>query len=754
MQSSGHLAQQGGYNAAAIRRDLHVRFFLPTLALGLAFLFAPAAWSQSNGSVKGWGSCAVAAPPPIPAGEFVLNTDELEVISGRVEFELQGNARFTDDIMLRSGNRSLSAGAADYDQSTGVFSVSGEVEFRDPDTRVKASSASYDQRNGRVNFTDAEFQVWSVPARGQADEIRLDRAGKASLKDVTYTSCPEGNDDWLVEAGEISLDQEVGIGIAKDAKFRIRGIPVMYVPYISYPITNQRKTGWLIPDLGSSQQRGLDVSAPWYWNIAPNLDATLIPRYMSRRGLQMGGEFRYLTEQDSGTWTGQYLYDDDATGEQRWLLDIAHSSLLPRGFRGSINALGVSDSGYFEDFSSSLASTSQTHLLRRADLEYLKGPWRARLSIEGYQTIDATLTPEQEPYTRLPQLYVSGYQPNGLFGLAYGVQADVTYFDRKVGVQGLRAHLALELSRPFSVGIVDIDPRVSLEYTRYNLSDTTPGEDDKPSRTTPITSIDMKSTFERLTRDSKWVQTLEPRVLYTYIPFREQSDLPVFDTIEPDLNIVQLFRRNRFIGYDRLADANQLAVGVSTRLIGAGSGEEFLRATLGQVRYLSEQRVTLPDGLPNDSSSSDYLAELGVRFAKYWRTDLNFQWDSDQSETRRAEARVQYRRDERRIANLSYRFRRDSLENIDVAVAWPIAQRWNFVGRYNFSLEANEPLERFAGVEYETCCWAVRTVWRRFLARRTGESDTSFSVQFVLKGFSDSGTAAEDMLGRDILSYL
>jgi LPS-assembly protein len=723
-----------------------------TVTLVAALVCAPPAWTQEAGRVSNWGSCPVERPPG-SEGSAELAEDELEILSGRVEFQIDGDARFTDDIILRTGNRTLRASDAQFDQARGLFSVTGDVEFRDPNGRVSAQKARFDQLREEVRFENAEFEIWSVPARGRADEIELSGEGRARLDDVSYTACPIGNDDWLVEAGEIKLDQKAGIASAKDAKFRVRGVPVFYVPYISYPIANERKSGWLIPNFGTSRQRGLDISAPWYWNIAPNMDATITPRFMSERGLQMGGEYRYLTEDHAGTLTGEYLFEDDETGAERWLGAIDHASDLPLGLRGTVNMIAVSDSGYFEDLSSSLASTSQTHLPRFADLQYFGGPWTARLRIEDYQTIDETLLPEEFPYARLPELDVFGFDPNGVLGLSYSLRANVAWFERDVGVTGLRAHILPEVSRAFRIGIVDIEPSVALDHTLYRLRDTEPGQNDSPSRTVPIGSLDISSTFERITKDSKWLQTLEPRVLYTFIPFSDQEDLPVFDTIEPNLNIVQLFRRNRFIGLDRLADTNQLALGISTRLITADTGEEFLRATLGQVRYLSTQRVALPDGLPNDSSSSDYLVELGVRFAKYWRTDVNFQYDSDLSETVRTEARIRYIRDNKRIINASYRFQRDALENVDLALAWPIAEHWNFVGRYNFSLETRDPLEEFVGIEYETCCWAVRGVWRRYLARRTGESDTAFSFQFVLKGFSDPGTAAEEFLGRDTLGF-
>ncbi len=738
---------------ALVVRKFYVRSFLLTLTLGFGCAFVPVIWAADDGRVAGWGSCGVQGP--ISATRLPdFGSEELDILSGRVEFEVEGDAEFSQDIVLRSGERSLRARGASYDQSKDVFTVNGEVEFSDPLTTVKAQSARFDRKNSQVDFSNAEFSVATVPARGWADEIQVTGlgAGKVYLNDVSYTACPEGNEDWVLEAGEIFINQDTGIGTAKDAKFRISGIPVLYVPYISYPVTNERKTGWLIPDLGNSQQRGADIGLPWYWNISPNLDATITPRLMTKRGLQMGGEFRYLTERHDGALTGEYLYDDDATNKNRALLAVYHRSKLLRNLRGTIDAISVSDAQYFEDFSSNLATTSQTHLPQGLDLEFFNGPWTAQLSIEDYQTIDDTLLPEQRPYTRLPELTIQGFQPQGLFGLTYGLNSALSYFDRDVGVQGLRAHIMPELTRPFRWGIVDIEPGLAYDYLRYKLRDTAANQDKSPTRNAPLASLDIRSTFERISKNSQWLQTIEPRVLYNYVPFRDQSALPIFDTIEPDLNIVQLFRRNRFIGLDRLGDTNQIALGVTTRFIRADSGQERARATLGQVRYFRSQRVTLPGVLPNESSSSDYLAEIGGRIGEHWRTDMGYQWNSEQSETRQAEIRVQYRNDER-IANLSYRFQRDTLETIDLAVAWPLAKRWNFVGRYNFSLERNDPLERFAGIEYETCCWAARGVWRRYLTRRTGESDTSFLIQFVLKGFSDPGSAAEDLLGRGILEY-
>jgi LPS-assembly protein len=706
--------------------------------------------TASPGADIGWGSCAVFAPPPpiasVPDGEF-------EITSGRVEFALGGDAQFNDQIQLSSGNRRLTADSASYDRAASIFTVDGAVEYRDPETQVLATNAQFNQLTSEVFFKNAKFQLWSVPARGSGAEIKVEQAGKLRLQDVSYTSCPENNNDWLLRASKIRIDQNTGIGTAKHARLVFKGVPILYFPYISYPASNQRKTGWLIPDFGNSQSRGVEFEVPFYWNIAPQMDATIAPRYMSKRGLQIRSDFRYLTAKHDGVITAEYLPDDDVTNTSRGLTAWEHQSQFTSTLRGSINAKHVSDSQYFEDLSSGLASTSQTHLLRRVDLDFFDNAWSGLLRFEDYQTIDDTILPEDYPYQTLPKLAIRGFSPNGPLGLQYGLDGEVAYFDRNIGVTGVRAHVMPEIAMPLSFAGVHVTPAAAYDYTAYQLNDQAPEASDNPSRNAPILSVNMASTFERLTSKGKWLQTLEPRVLYTYIPNTKQDDLPVFDTIEPTPNIVQLFRKNRFVGYDRLGDTDQLAIGITTRLINATDGDEFLKATIGETLYFSDRDVILPGGTPADSNSSDYLFEFGMKLFEHWRLNLGYQYNSDQRQAKLADARLHYRSSANKLASLSYRYRRDTLEEIDISAAWPVAEHWNLVGRYDYSILDQKSLERLAGVEYETCCWAIRSVWRRNLVSRTGDSDTSISLQLILKGFGSSNSAADRLLDRGILDY-
>ena len=340
-----------------------------------------------------------------------------------------------------------------------------------------------------------------------------------------------------------------------------------------------------------------------------------------------------------------------------------------------------------------------------------------------------------------------------MLGLAYGLDAEVVYFDKDVGVTGWRFNAAPELTLPIVKPGWFVTPGASVDFTQYVLDNTVVGQDEEPNRTVPIASLDAGLHLERLMKsEERRVQTLEPRLLYVHVPFREQSGLPVFDTIVPDLNLVQLYRKNRFLGVDRIADTDQLSVGITSRIIDVNTGRELMSATIGQALYLSKQGVTLPGESPIIFDSSDYIAE--VRFLVYdnLNFDVGHQWSKDGGTTQ-SEARLQYRPRSNKVLNLAYRFRRQSLEQGDVSWSWPLSQSWNFVGRYNFSFRDDEVLEQFYGLEYESCCWGLRLVSRRYISTRDGTRDSSFGLQLVLKGMSSVGTKADRLLERGILGY-
>ena len=705
--------------------------------------------------------CEAASPGDIVDqslfGDFDSDASQaIQFEAGRIEAQLgdRPTAALTGGVNVRQGDRLAAADSATYDPDNMSLALEGGVRYEDPNSQIISDSAEFSYNSGRIRFEGAEFRLLDGGARGAASGLEINQQGRLELDDVNYTTCPPGSNDWLIEASDIDLDTEEGVGTARKVKLRFQGIPILYTPYISFPIGDARKSGILTPEFGSSGRSGRALSVPYYWNIAPNYDATLTPRILTDRGLQLKSEFRYLTNTNDGNLKFDYLPNDDETNSNRHLLDVKHRTLFSRGGRVVVDYRDASDSRYFEDLGGSLSISSITHLNRSIQYNYHSEHLSILGMFQDFQTIDETILPSDRPYRRVPQVLVNGYWPNQALGLRYGFDGELVNFDRGIGVTGWRLNAAPQVELPFERPGWFVTPSVILQHTSYELENVSPGQSTDPSRTLPIGSLDTGLIMERAVRSSHgWIQTLEPRVLYVHIPHRDQSDLPVFDTIVPDLNLVQLFRKNRFLGVDRIADTDQLSIGITSRILNVSTGQELVTATIGQALYLSEQGVTLPGLSMATSDSSDYIAE--VRFLLYdnWNFDLGHQWGSGSSGTTQSQARIQYRPQTNKILNLSYRFRRDSLEQGDLSLSWPVARSWNVVGRYNYSFRDKEALEEFVGIEYESCCWGLRLVTRRHISTRDGTRDTSVGLQLVLKGMTSLGTKADRLLEHGILGY-
>jgi len=696
-------------------------------------------------------------PEPVP--KLIsedLQDDVIEMTTGDADIAGDGNARFKGPVTMRSRDISLTANSAAYDSKTATFTAEGGIEFQDGINKLSGSSVTYDTRNELFTFTNGEFELPQTPARGSAATLEVSKAGYLNLDNVLYTSCPAGNNDWILKARSIEIDANKGVGTARGASLAFKGVPFLYVPYFTYPVSDERKSGLLFPKFGTSDRRGAELEAPYYWNIGTNMDATIIPRYMSKRGLQLGTEYRFLARNHAALLWGDYLSDDKEIGIDRWQYDVETESMLPWSWRSTIRASGISDDQYYEDMSSNRQQTSQTNLDRRLDLERYTENWSLFLRAQDFQTIDAAILPEDEPYAQLPQFVADGVWRDGLLGLDYKLGTEAVYFYRKESTNGARLHVQPEIALPLDYRGFYLTPEIAYSYSAYQLQDQPVDQPDNPSFGAPIGSVDTGAVFDRLAgKNGQLLVTLEPRVQYTYIPFRDQSDIPVFDTITPDFNLVQLFRKNRFIGYDRLGDTNQLSAGITSRFLDSGNGRELMAVTIGQTRYFDTGQVTLPtppdETPPSSFDASNYIAELDIRAWNSWNAGMAVQWDSERSETDRSSLRLQYRPDGSKAINVGYRYVRDSVEQTDFSFAWPLAKKWSAIGRYNYSLRDNKALDRFAGLEYESCCWAIRLLGQRTIVRSSGESDSTISFQFELKGFSNVGSGSATSLERDIL---
>ena len=685
----------------------------------------------------------------------VGDPDVIELLAGEFEAVMgeRPAASMSGGVVLRRGNRLAGAETATFDSVQRALKLTGGVRYEDPDSLILSDSAEFGYDSGLIRFEGAEFEVGPDNARGETSVLEISQDGRLRLVDVGYTTCPPESNDWIIEASEIELDTRTGVGKARGVRLRFQGVPILYTPYLSFPITNARKSGVLTPEIGSTGRSGNELSIPYYWNIAENYDATLTPRLLTERGLQFGTEFRYLLENSDGILEVEYLPDDTKFGENRHQIRFEHQTLFASGWRNQIDFRDVSDNQYFEDLGGSLSASSITHLNRSLAFDFFGENWSLFGRVQEFQTIDSAILPDDEPYRRLPQIYARGYWPDNVMGLTYSLDTELVYFDRDVGVTGWRLNAAPQVALPIEKPGWFVIPAAAVDHTRYDLQNTSVGQDKQPSRTVPIVSLDTGLKFERLMKfEEQRVQTLEPRLLYVHVPHREQSGLPVFDTITPDLNLVQLYRKNRFLGVDRIADMDQLSIGVTSRIIDVNTGRELMSATIGQALYLSEQNVTLPGESPIVSDSSDYIAEIRFLVYENLNFDVGYQWGGEGG-TAQSEARLQYRPQSNKILNFAYRFRRQSLEQGDVSWSWPLSQSWNFVGRYNYSFRDDRVLEQFYGVEFESCCCGLRLVSREYISTRDGTRDSSFGLQLVLKGMTNVGTKADRLLERGILGY-
>jgi LPS-assembly protein len=692
------------------------------------------------------------------------NPDAIVFEVGRLEaqFGEYPTALMTGGVLLRQGNRLTGADSARYDPLQKSLLLDGEVRYEDPDSFIRSDSAELSYNLGRIRFEGADFTLDDNTARGAADALEINQEGRLELDNVSYTTCPPESNDWILEAKDIDLDTKSGVGTARSVKLRFQGVPILYTPYISFPIGDARKSGILAPQAGTSGRSGTQIRLPFYWNIAPNYDATITSTILADRGLQIGADFRYLTDTMDGHVNVEHLASDNMFNDSRTMMQLQHRTMFVNGWRNRVDFREVSDNQYFEDLGGSMSISSITHLDRRISFDYHTKSMSFFGQVQDFQTIDQFdpvanpegVLPEDEPYRRVPQLLVHGSWPDKFLGMRFGLDGELVNFHHDEGVTGWRVNVSPTVELPIARPGWFITPAATLDYTQYELQDTEPGQVVDPRRTVPIGSLDMGMVLERSMRGStNRIQTLEPRLLYVHVPHRDQDDLPVFDTITPDLNLVSLYRKNRFLGVDRIADTDQVSFGITSRILDVSSGKELMTATIGQTRYLSESGVTLPGESFVSEATSDYIAELRFLLFDNLNFDLGHQWGEKDRGTTQSQARLQYRPASNKILNLAYRFRRDSLEQGDLSWSWPVSSQWNFVGRYKFSFREDRALEQFYGIEYESCCWGLRLVSRRHISTRDGTRDSSIGLQLVLKGMSSIGTAADKMLERGILGY-
>ncbi len=710
---------------------------------------------DAAGSDEGRG---VLCPPPpqkglLPVG--VASGGMVEAEADRLEGRGGNEMVLEGEVDLRAPGRRLSADRVEYDPTSGVARASGQVDYREEGLEIEnASSAevSMDGEGGR--FSNSTYRLPQRNARGQAAEVDFQHGGeKARLKGVSYTTCPFGRDDWLLNADRVDLDYPANEGVARNASLSVVGLPALYTPWISFPLDSRRKTGLLVPRFGYSEQSGLDLQLPYYLNIAPDRDATISPRLMSRRGLMLEGEYRWLGRRNHGEWNAAIL-DDHEYGDLRGKLSLQHRAEPFERISTELNLNRVSDRYYLDELGGNFSLATTSHLESVARVGYQGDWWRADGMIQGFQSVVPGMSALDKPYRRLPELRLHAGQSIG-GGLALDADAELVRFDHALRDEGDRLRVTPRISYTRSASGYQVTSSLTAHHIRWRLEESRFSER-SPTLSVPGFSFGGELFFERAVDLSGFaaVQTLEPAIHYLRVPYRDQSDLPLFDSAVYDFGMTSLARENRFSGGDRVADANQLAIALTSRLIDDRSGREWLRMSGGQIIYFDPRRVRLPgERVDLESERSDLLFEMEGRASGGWMGRVGWQWGTGRGETSLAAAHLRYQPAPRTIINLGYRYRDQLIDQSDLSFYWPLSGRWSVIGRWNHSWREQQPLEQIAGFEYRSCCWALRMVARSHVDESFDEIDRGLFMQVELSGLGRIGNGLESLLEQGVLGY-
>ncbi len=689
-----------------------------------------------------------------PAEEAAtIDARSIEGISG-LEVTAEGGVEF------RQGDTSVYAEHLKYNREFGRLEADGGVRLGQGSDRFNGTTLRYDTIGQTGVLENPDFLLRRrQTARGGAERIEFLGPERFRLSGAHFTTCEPGNDDWRLDARQLDLDYLEDEGVARGARLRFLGATILGSPYFSFPLENRRRSGILAPQFSQNTLRGAELGLPFYWNISPEQDAVITPTLMSKRGEQLKTLYRYLGASYAGALRLEYMPEDRVLRESRTGYSLQHEQRFTPALVGRVDMNHVTDDRYFVDLYSQVRQVSTGNLQRDGYLQYSGSVLGTGLQMQGrvqrYQTLQDPLAPIVPPYHRVPQ-FNFGLTRNDI-GEWLDAAAPLEYvrFRHDTLVQGERSSFNPVLSAPLLAPGYFVTPKLGARVARYNLNNAAPGQPERQSISLPWMSLDAGLVFERGAHSGgeRLTQTLEPRLFYVYAPYRRQDQLPLFDTVLADFNYAQLFSENRFAGGDRFGDADQLTAALTSRLLDA-RGVERLRATVGQRYYFADERVGLTAASPmRTSPESDWLAVVGGRFARRWSFDGALQYNPRDSRTERYGAQLRYSPEIAKVLNISYRYNRDLLRQVDVSGQWPVTAGWYAIGRYNYSLRDARVLEALGGVEYNGGCWVFRAVVQRIQAA-TNVSSKAIFFQLEFNGFGQIGSnETVNLFRRNVPGY-
>ncbi|MDE2309416.1 MAG: LPS-assembly protein LptD [Betaproteobacteria bacterium] len=733
-----------------------MRFRLNPLAFSLLCFFAPAVCAEEDMLMLKLDRTFMSSPKNYDETPVFISAQRLEGKKGN-QVEAVGEAE------LRKQGQAISADHLLYSQNSKDVVADGAVRLEQDGNVVRSPHLQLNLDTNIGVMTQPAFYLSGNHARGSADALYMKDRQNYTLHNVTYTTCPADKDDWLLQVRDLEIDRNRQMGVAHNARVEFMGVPILYTPWMDFALNDQRKSGFLGPVFGSTVQGGSELTLPYYWNIAPNRDATIAPRVMAKRGILLNNELRYLEPAYSGEAHLDVLPGDRLANRTRSRLALTHAQNFGHGLSGSINLNDVSDDAYFRDLSGAVSSTSQTNLVREGVLSYGGGWWNAAARVQSFQTLQDPAVPVVEPYHRLPQISLGAQRTLAKAGVS--LAGEFVDFRHPTLVNGQRLVLYPSVSYPLiAEPAFYLTPKFGLHNTYYTMGANNAGALPNTSRTVPIFSLDSGITLERngSLAGQNFVQTLEPRAYYVHIPYRDQSQLPNFDTAQADFSFAQMFTENRFFGSDRIGDANQVTLAITSRLLEPDSGAERMRFAIGERFSAKTPQVNLPPVIPvatpmvtpivPATTKSDIVLAASGQVTRAWSLDSTFQFTPNQSQSQLFNASARYQPESGKVLNLGYRFTRNSLRQMDLSTQWPLSGRWQAVARWNYSLQDSLILEALAGLEYNEKCWAVRLVAQRF-ATATQQTATGFFVQLELNDLVMVGPDPLTLLRQSVPGY-
>jgi LPS-assembly protein len=731
--------------------------------------------------------CAIPTFIPIDTNSVQVTDDSIRITSKYSSVEKDQFAKFSGDVTLIDKSQVITADQLTFDRLLMKFNAQGNIQYQNQSIDIIADELSASKNDKSSVMLNTSYQLYGNPGHGSASELQINSKDGLSLLGSTYTTCIGDKPDWQIKASEIEISADGSTGHAYHAQVRLFDVPVLYLPYFTFPVSNQRKSGFLYPKIGSSSNSGLEIETPYYWNIAPDMDATITPHYMSKRGTQLKTEFRYLTDLQSGSINVEYLNKDDAitsNDDARYLARLQHIGTFSENFRAYIDYTTVSDDNYLVDIGSKEYNSNDAYLYQVGELSYFGEIWQSTMKVQDFEVLGN----HQSSYKTLPHIEISAQQPFTLFSTEtlqgqFDLYSELTSFkaENKQQVSANRYHVEAGVSFPLSTPAWFLNSEFKVMHTYYQQNDIQAGSELTKSvnRTLPKVRFHGGVNFDRALSlfGNNYTQTIEPQIQYLYIPEEDQSNIGLYDTTRLQDDYNGLFRDRIYSGLDRIAGANQYTWGVTSRLLDQ-SNLEIFRLSLGRIQYLSDDNSfdELIDEINGDnltSQQSSVAANLFYRLNHQWQISSDIQYNTRESFTNKSQMSLNYQIDKYNSVQLNHRYTRNvsgsSLEQTSILASFAINKDWAFVGRLTQDLKQNRSLESYAGLQYESCCWAIRIAYHRHINSNLSddglddglfnenrdEFNSGFMLQFIIKGLNGKQGAigTQKMFDSSIFGY-